>query len=143
MNFENINEQSGFERKTKFETDNKEVTIKEEVKKEDPEEIEKKRTEEINVMNETLTKLKNGQVKFKEEIINLTNILRQTEEMIQNEKEKKKKLDESYKVIKMTEKLLEDKDNNIIKMEQITKNKSQHLINLSIEWVNILKKLKK
>jgi predicted RNase H-like nuclease (RuvC/YqgF family) len=139
MNFENINEQSGFERKTKFETDNKEVTIKEEVKKEDPEEIEKKRTEEINVMNETLTKLKNGQVKFKEEIINLTNILRQTEEMIQNEKEKKKKLDESYKVIKMTEKLLEDKDNNIIKMEQITKNKSQHLINLSIEWVNIIK----
>jgi hypothetical protein len=31
-------------------------------------------------------------------------------------------------------KLLEDKDNNIIKLEEITSNKGKHLISLAIEW---------
>jgi coiled-coil domain-containing protein 22 len=100
------------------------------------EEQEKKRMEEMENLNKSVEKLKKAIQNIEEKILKMNSNIQQIEDLLEKEKEKKIKVEKTLKVIATTQKLLENKDENTMKMKKITSSTGQHLIELAKEWEN-------
>lgn len=124
-------QESEFTRRKKFETENEENVV---VSSQDSEEQEKKRQEEIQALTESYEKLKRAIDKLTQEKSIINSTITQTEESIQEEKQTKKNLEQDLKVLATSRKLYANKEENIQKMQQISAQTAQDLINLAKEW---------
>eukprot|EP01080_Neovahlkampfia_damariscottae_P002296 gene2296-2469_t len=111
------------------------------------EEQEKKRIEEMENLNKSIEKLKKATKNIENTILKLNLNMKQMSEVLEKEKEKKINFEKSLKIIGTTQKLLENKDENIKKMKNITSSSGEHLIELAKEWeqhrVPLIQKIRK
>ena len=142
---------TGFNLRKKFETEETNKLgggigggEKEELNKE---EQEKKRIEEMENLNKSIEKLKKATKNVENTILKLNLNMKQMNEFLEKEKEKKINFEKSLKIIATTKKLLENKDENILKMKNITSSSGEHLIELAKEWeqhrIPLIQKIRK
>ena len=104
-------------------------SIEEEKKRK--EEERQKELEELQAMLEKVTDRINQLQTSKETLIAQ---MKQTEETIIDEKQRKKKLEEEFTVTKTTSLILQDKEKNIKQLETVTSQAGQRLLTLATEW---------
>lgn len=97
------------------------------------EEKEKQRQEELEKLNAALEKLTNALDTIHTEIQRFTQAIRSTEEQINSEKNKKKELEEKFRVDAQVEVLLRD-ENKIKEIEKIGEQSKERLLQLGREW---------
>lgn len=123
--------ESEFTRRKQFETENEENV---EISTQDAEEQEKKRQEEIQALTDSYEKLKRAIDKLTQGKSMIHSTINLTEESIQGEKQVKKNLEQDLKVLATSRKLYANKEENIQKMQQISAQTAQDLIDLAKEW---------
>jgi hypothetical protein len=131
--FANAGEEGEFQRRVRYETDQdlgKQVAQQ----KENPEEEEKRRLQEIEDLQNYLTKVGKAINHIKDDMERVTNSIRQTEEELDEERIVKKDSEEKYTTIMTSVKLLQDKDKNMKELKRISDMSAAKLIELATEW---------
>jgi len=127
-------ETTGPNKNTKF---GREVAIRDKQEtgpKESDEELEKRRTSEIEELDALLARCKAEVEKYEKAIATFIANIRQTEADMLTEDAKKKELQDKYVVMKKTFDLLPDAENNIKQLQQISAASAQRLLELANEW---------
>jgi hypothetical protein len=122
---------SEFTRRKMFETEKEDASQTAAV---DSEEQERQRQEEITSLSESIEKLKRAIETLSNDKNTMNVTIGQYEEAIGEEKQIKKKLEGDLKVIATTRKLFANKEENISKMQKVTGETAQGLIDLAREW---------
>nr|CAG4710960.1 unnamed protein product [Naegleria fowleri] len=109
--------------------DKNDASIEEEKKRK-----EEERQKELEEMQAMLDKVNSRIDQIQNNRESLLAQVKQTEEAISEEKQRKKKLEEEFTVAKTTAVILQDKEKNIKQLETVTSQGAQRLLNLATEW---------
>lgn len=123
-----------FSRRVQYEAEAQDVSKQIAQEKENPEQEEQRRMEEINNLQTYMDKVSRALVNVKQDMERISNEIRQTEEELETEKQNKKKAEEKYSTIRTSVKLLADKDNNMRELKKISDQSAAKLIELATEW---------
>ncbi|XP_001639122.2 coiled-coil domain-containing protein 22 homolog [Nematostella vectensis] len=98
------------------------------------EELQKKREQELEALQNKLKDLASSVDEKESEIKTINAGLQQTNEQVTATKVQNSEHEESYKVKKRTVDLLPDAENNIAKLQGVVDSSSQRLVNLAQQW---------
>jgi len=122
-----------FSRKREYTTEEEKVDVGQ-VMKLSEEEIQKKREEEIQQLQTSVSELKISKEDIEKEVNNLLNSIRQAEAALREEEAKTPALEKEYLQKKKSFDLLPNAEKNILQLQELSSESSNRLIDLANEW---------